>query len=246
MKYYTREKPNKKRIWEIDALRGLGMLGVIAIHVTYDLIYLFGLWQPKSTALFDFGQDWGGIFFLFLSGICVTLGSRSAKRGITVFGCGMVITAVTVGMYLLDFADRGIIIYFGVLHCLGVCMLLWQLFRKCPTWLLVVLGVVFAGVGLYWKYTDLRIATDWFTILGLPSYHFSSSDYFPLLPNFGYFLIGSVLGRTLYKKKESLLPHVNTENIILRVLCWIGRHSLLVYLVHQPLIAAILAVIAML
>jgi len=236
----------KKRIWELDALRGLGMLGVIAIHATYDLIYLFGVWQPKDTTLFDFGQDWGGVIFLFLSGICVTLGSRSVRRGITVFGCGMLITAVTVGMYLLDFAGRGIIIYFGVLHCLGVCMLLWQLLRKSPTWLLAVLGVLLAAVGLYWKFSDIRIATDWLTVFGLPSYHFSSSDYFPLLPNFGYFLIGAFLGRTLYKKKESLLPMVNERNLLVRPLCFIGRHSLLVYLLHQPLIAAIIAAATML
>ena len=236
----------KKRIWEIDALRGLGMLGVIAIHATYDLIYLFGVWQPKDTTLFDFGQDWGGVIFLFLSGICVTLGSRSVRRGIMVFGCGMLITAVTLGMYLLNFAGRGIIIYFGVLHCLGVCMLLWPLFRKCPVWLLAALGVIFAGVGLYWKFADLRVETYWLTILGLPDYRFSSSDYFPLLPNFGYFLIGTVLGKTLYKKKESLLPMVNDRNLLLRPLCFIGRNSLLIYLLHQPIIAAIIAVIAML
>ena len=57
-------------------------------------------------------------------------------------------TYSTVGMYLLDFADRGSIIYFGVLHCLGVCMLLWPLFRKCPVWLLAALGVILGALVL--------------------------------------------------------------------------------------------------
>jgi uncharacterized membrane protein len=76
-----------------------------------------------------------------LSGICVTLGSRSVHRGLIVLGCGFVCTAVTYGMYRLGLSGKSIIIYFGVLHCLGICMLLWPLVKKCPVWLLVVLGI---------------------------------------------------------------------------------------------------------
>ena len=236
----------KKRIWELDALRGLGILGMIAIHVAFDLIVLFRVWQPESTALFDFGQDWGGVIFLLLSGICVTLGAKPVKRGIAVFACGMLVTAVTVGMYLLHFSGAGIIIYFGVLHCLGVCMLLWPVFRKSPAWLLLLLGVVLAAAGLYLKFSDIRVATSLLTPFGLPSYTFSSSDYFPLLPNLGYFLLGAFLGRTVYKKKESLLPGANLRNPVIRFLLFCGKHSLIIYLLHQPVIAAIIGIATML
>ena len=76
--------------------------------------------------------------------------------------------------------------------------------------------------------------------LGLLYPGFSSGDYFPLLPNLGYFLLGTVLGRTLYKKKESLLPGINANGPGLRFLCWCGQQSLWIYLLHQPILAGII------
>lgn len=235
----------KKRIWELDALRGLAILVMIAIHLTYDLVVLFDVWDLKNPALFNFSQDWGGVIFLVLSGLCATLGSRPVQRGLLVFACGLLVSAVTVGMYLLDFTGRGIIIYFGVLHCLGICMLLWPLFRKCPTWLLAVLGAAMIAGGLY-LVDHVRTGSFWLVPLGIPCYGFSSSDYFPLLPNLGYFLIGAVLGRTLYRNKQTLLPRVNDRNPILRFLCWCGRKSLWIYLIHQPVLAAVIGLYVML
>ena len=232
----------KKRIWELDALRGIAILVVILIHLTYDLVVLFDVWDLKDPRLFDFAQDWGGVVFFVISGICVTMGSRPVKRGITVILCGMVITLVTTGMYLLNFTGKGIIIYFGVLHSLGCCMLLWPLFRKLPTWLLAVLGVAIAAVGLY-VLSHVRVSFPWLIPLGLLTPGFSSSDYFPLFPNLGYFLVGTVLGRTLYRKKVSLLPKVNAQTPILRFLCFCGRQSLLIYLLHQPVLAGAIALL---
>lgn len=232
----------KKRIWELDALRGLAILVVIAIHLTYDLVVLYDVWDLKDPRLFNFSRDWGGVIFLVISGICVTLGSRPVKRGITVFLCGMVITLVTTGMYLLNFTGKDIIIYFGVLHCLGTCMLLWPLLRKCPTWLLAALGIGMVAAGLYVT-THVRVGFPWLIPLGFTTRSFSSSDYFPLLPNLGYFLIGAFLGRTLYRKQVSLLPKVNPGNPIIRFLCFCGKQSLLIYLLHQPVLAAAIALL---
>lgn len=229
----------KKRIWELDALRGLALLGMIAVHLIYDLVELFRVWNLKDPWLFYLAQDWGGVIFLVLSGICVTLGSAPVKRGLLVFGCGLLISGVTLGMYLLGFTDRSIIIYFGVLHCLGTCMILWPVFRKCPPWLLAILGGAMAALGLY-LVNRVQIADWWLVPLGVPCYGFSSSDYFPLLPNLGYFLLGAALGRTVYGKKESLLPGVNARGPVLGFLCWCGRKSLWIYLLHQPILAGII------
>jgi uncharacterized membrane protein len=212
---------------------------MVAVHFIYDLVMLFRVWEPKNPWLFYLAQDWGGVIFLVLSGICATLGSGPVKRGLLVFGCGLLISAVTLGMYLLGFADRGIIIYFGVLHCLGACMVLWPVFRGCPAWLLAVLGGAMAAVGLY-LVNGVRIGAWWLVPLGVPCYGFLSSDYFPLLPNLGYFLLGAVLGRTVYRNKESLLPKGNDRNPILRFLCWCGRKSLWIYLLHQPVLVGII------
>jgi uncharacterized membrane protein len=87
---------------------------------------------------------------------------------------------------------------------------------------------------------NVRISSVWLTPLGIPSHDFISSDYFPLLPNLGYFLLGGVLGRSLYRKKESLLPRVNARTPVLRFLCWCGQKSLWIYLLHQPVLVGII------
>lgn len=227
----------KKRIWELDAFRGLCLLGMIGVHLVYDLTVLYKLitWQPPD--IFVFVQRWGGLLFLLLSGICVTLGSHSARRGIIVFAAGLVVSAVTYGMYRFGFAGKSIVIYFGVLHCLGVCMLLWVCFRKLPWWALAILGLALVALGLYFQ--TLTVENPWLFPLGLETSSFASSDYFPVLPNFGYFLLGAVLGKTLYRRKETLFPGANPQNPILRFLRWMGRHSLWIYLLHQPILNGI-------
>ena len=234
----------KKRIWELDVFRGICILGVIVIHFVYDLTGLYGIIRWDTPALFQFVQNWGGVLFLLLSGICATLGSRSLRRGLIVFGCGMICTAVTAGMYLLDMAENYIIIRFGVLHCLGICMILWAVLKKLPTWLLALLGAVMVALGFWFQ--GIRVEVTWLFPLGLTAPEFTSSDYFPLLPHLGFFLLGSVLGRTLYRHKQTLLPKVNAQAPILRSLGFCGRQSLLIYLLHQPVLSLVCLVLSML
>lgn len=235
----------KQRIWELDAFRGLCVLGMVAVHLVYDVVDLYRLVNWQYPALFSFVKDWGGVLFLLISGISATLGSRSLKRGMLVFGCGMAVTAVTVGMYLLNLAGMGIIIYFGVLQCLGVCMMLWTMCKKLPTWALAVLGIAMVAAGLYLRGRAL-VDFPWLIPFGVTPRNFASSDYFPLLPNLGFFLLGAVLGRTVYRRKESLLPQVGEGNPLRRLLCFFGKHSLLIYMLHQPVLSGIVGLIAML
>jgi len=224
-----------KRVWELDALRGICILGMVIVHLMYDL-RMSGM--VIHSALLDFLLEWGGMLFLLISGICVTLGHRHIRRGILVFLCGILCTAVTACMYWLGMADKSIIIYFGVLHCLGICMLLWSLFSRLPAWLLGILGAALVAVGLF-VLQDYRVSFPWLIPLGFLYPGFASSDYFPLMPNLGYFLIGAVVGLTLYRKKVSLLPRVNDSAPPLRFLCLCGRYSLWIYLLHQPVLTAI-------
>ena len=228
-----------KRIWELDALRGLALLGMMGIHLVYDLVDLFGVWNWQQPAWYlFFKNNYGAVFFL-ISGISVTLGRCPVKRGTQVFLCGFLCTGVTLGMYLLGFAGKGIIIYMGVLQCLGLCMMLWPLFRRCPDRALVALGLAMTIAGWYLR---TQAFPFWLlTPLGFAPYGFTSSDYFPLLPNFGYFLLGAVAGKRAYAGRKSLFPR---ENPPLGLFQWLGRHSLMIYLLHQPVLAAIVAAIA--
>ena len=232
----------KKRIWELDVFRGICILGVIAVHFIYDLVELYQIVDWEYPLLFSIVKNWGGVLFVVLSGVCVTLGRRSVRRGLIVFGCGMVITAVTFGMYKFGF-DKSIMIYFGVLHCLGVCMILWALFKKCPTWLLALLGIAMVILGLYLR-GRITASDYWLIPLGFLPPRFATSDYFPLFPNLGYFLLGSTLGRTVYRKKESLLPQVNQNHFLVRFFSFCGRQSLLIYLAHQPILALVCSLLS--
>lgn len=232
----------KKRIWELDVLRGVCILGMVVVHLIYDLQTFFSLPFLADSRLFDLIKQWGGVLFLLISGICVTLGSHPVRRGLIVFACGLICSAVTAGMYALHMADKSIIIYFGVLHCLGVCMLLWPLLKRLPVWALGLLGLGLTVLGL-WISGNVVVDFPWLIPLGLVPGDFASSDYFPLLSNLGFFLVGAFLGKTLYRKKETLLPRVNPANPVLAFFTLLGKWSLPVYLLHQPLITGLLYLI---
>lgn len=225
----------KRRIWELDAARGLALVGMIAVHLLYDLTELTGVLHWQEPQWFLFIKNHCGAVFLVISGISATLGSRSTRRGCQVLACGALVSAVTCAMYALGFADQSIIIYFGVLHCLGVCMLLWGGLKRLDGRVLAALGLLLAAIGLVigqYAFSTPR----WLIPLGFCPADFQSSDYFPLLPNLGFFLLGAALGRRVYAARESRFP--GGERFF-RPLCALGRNSLWVYLLHQPVLAGI-------
>lgn len=227
----------KKRIWELDAIRGGNLIWMMVIHFLFDITWLFPLLHWREPVWYQVLVRLCSVLFILISGICVTLGKRSVRRGLTVLGGGLIISAVTVALSLTGLCDSSIIIYFGILHCLGCCMLLWPLFRKCPGWSLILMGLGLWGLG---KYLDtLTVSTFWLVPLGLLPRGFASSDYFPLVLNLGIFLIGAGLGRYLYADRRSLFPKVRETNPVVRFLGFLGRHSLLIYLLHQPVLAVI-------
>ena len=239
----------KQRIWELDALRGLCILCVIVVHFLFDLQFFIGL-DFTLPAWFQFIQQYGGILFVVLSGCCATLGSRSFRRGLIVFGAGMLISLVTAGMYGLGLSDRTVIVWFGVLHLLGICMMLFPLFKKLPVWALAVLGVGFVALGVWLAALEPVVVSFpsaqglLLGAIGIRPAGFYSGDYFPIFPNLGWFLLGVVLGRTVYAEKRTLLPGNAQNFFLLRFFCWCGRQSLFIYLLHQPILYGLLELLA--
>ncbi|MBR4867848.1 MAG: DUF1624 domain-containing protein [Clostridia bacterium] len=220
------------RIFELDAMRGVCILGMIGVHVWMNYCDFF--MDSEYPAFLQFFFDWGGIVFVLLSGIALTLGHHPVKRGSIVLGAGILCTLVT----LIFNQFFGIIpIWFGILHCLGVCMLLAPLLNKLPTWLLPLIGLLFIGVGLWME--NIRVENPYLFPLGLITKEFTSGDYFPLLPNLGWFMAGMAIGHTFYKNKKTLLPQINANLFPIRALCFLGRHTLWIYLIHQPLLFGI-------
>lgn len=230
--------PQQERIWELDAFRGICILGMVLIHLGYDLKELFGLIPFDYPQFFFFLKDWGGILFLLLSGVCVTLGHHPVRRGLAVFAAGLLCFLVTWAMAALKLQSSDIIIWFGVLHCLGLCMILYPPVSRLPVWAVSVLSAALLLLG-YW-FLRIPVELPWLFPFGLTTHGFVSSDYFPLLPNTGWFLLGSVLGRTLYRKRTSLLPGRIRRRASMRFLSWCGRQSLWIYLIHQPVLFGLL------
>ena len=102
-------------------------------------------------------------------------------------------------------------------------------------------AVVFIALGFMLK--DYRVDGNYLAFLGIRSASYSAGDYFPLLPNFGYFLVGVFIGRTAYKNKKTLMPFVKDTNPIVRIFGFLGRQSLWVYMIHQPLAYGVLYLI---
>lgn len=214
---------SENRIRELDAARGFCILAMVAVHLIYDLTELYPVLDWQYPPVFLLLKDGGGIVFFLISGISATLGRRHLRRGAIVFGCGLLVSTVTVLAGYLP-------IRFGVLHCLGLCMLLWELFRGVSLRALWGFCAAFAVLG--WCFSRTTVTATWLYPLGLASPGFMSADYFPLLPYFGYFLAGAALGKQLYPTRESLFPKLPR----LSFLCRCGRHSLFLYLIHQPVL----------
>ena len=223
----------RERIWELDALRGFCIVCVIFVHFMFDLVYFLGK-QVDFPPLYTFIQQYGGAIFVVLSGCCATLGSRSFRRGVLVFGCGMLITLVTFGMYRMGMAASDVVVKFGVLHLLGVCMMLYPLLKKLPTTALSVLAAAIVAIG--YAIQGMRFSVRWLFPLGFVYPGVTSSDFFPLLPQLGWFLLGIVIGRTLYHEKRTLLPGTAQDFFLFRFFQWCGRQSLWIYLLHQPVV----------
>ena len=230
----------KQRIWELDALRGLCILGMILVHFVYD-ISTFSAYSLQIPPWFYPIAQYGHMLFVLISGISVTLGSKCVKRGLIVYLCGMIITIVTL---VLDYGIGlgRVRIWFGILHLLGVCMMVYPLFRKLPSWALAIIGVSIMLLGHY--FTTFTVDVNFLFPLGLRSGKiFTGADFFPIFPGLGTFLVGAALGKSLYRKKQSLLPNAPQNFFLLRFFRFVGRNSLMIYMLHQPIVFAIVAIL---
>ena len=207
---------------------------MVGLHLCWDLSSTFGI---RLGGFLRACMQWGGGIFFLLAGISATLGHRPVRRGLTVFGCGLLCSAATAAVYLLGFADRGILIYFGTLHCLGLCMLLWPVFGRLNARILLFVGLFLTAVGIFLSQSGLP-GSFWLLPFGLPPEGLATADYFPLLPFLGVFLLGACLGRKLYPQSASLFSC--SPPGWAKPLCLCGRKALPIYLLHQPVITAVM------
>ena len=233
----------------LDELRGLDLISMMCYHGMWDLVYLFGVqagWYIGTPGyLWQQSICW---VFILLSGFCLPLGHRPLKRGAVVFAAGALVTAVTLVFMPED------VVWFGVLTLLGSAMFLTGLLQKWLQKIPPLAGLLgslalfaftrhaFAGyVGfgpVQWALPRALYANYFTAYLGFYPSDFFSTDYFPLIPWLFLFWAGFFLHHLVGRARMEPL-----RRSVCPALGWLGRHSLVLYLLHQPVIFGVLTVV---
>ena len=222
----------------VDALRGTAICLMIVYHFAFDLRYFHAL-----DADFEHAAFWLGFralivtSFMTLVGVSLVLadvaGTSPAKfwkRIALIAACAL---AASIGSYLVFPRTY---IYFGILHCIAVASVLaWPLVRLPRAAFVAGLAIIAAGLTLSHPAFDHR-ALSW---LGFTTMKPATEDYVPLVPWLGVVLIGVAAGHLLVNSGFRALGPLAASPAWLR---WLGRHSLAVYMVHQPILLGLLGV----
>ena len=236
----------KTRYRMIDSLRGLAVVNMVLFHLLYDIFVIYGSnynWHSQLPVYI--WERYICVSFIMISGASLHFSSHPYRRGIIVSLCGFAVTAVTA------VAIPSQIIWFGVLNLIGAAMIITAFAKPLLQRIPPVLGAV-ASVLLYALTCDIpRGYIGFFYIklfslpeklydigflffAGFPSKSFHSSDYFPLLPWIFIFLLGFFLWEQI---KSSGADKFFVRGI--PVLDFIGKYSLIIYLIHQPVLMGI-------
>lgn len=236
----------KRRRYEmLDTIRGIVLVSMIVYHASWNFVYIYGMdWEwYRSRGAYIWQQSicWT---FILLSGFCFSLGKRHLKSGFLVFGGGLLVTIVTL------FAMPQNRVVFGVLTCIGSCILFLtfteKIWKKIPAEAgIVILFLLFLftknindgywGIG---RMQMIKIPEEWYqnyitTYLGFPFRGFYSTDYFSLFPWLFLFMTGFYL-YGIFQKYDLLNQSFMKKGLV--PFAFLGRYSLLIYLLHQPVI----------
>jgi uncharacterized membrane protein len=222
------EKPVRTRIGLLDAWRSLAIVIMVGYHFLYDLA-LVGrmswkdLYSPGLNAL----QLFGCCSFILLCGISSRFSRSNVKRGLVTLSAGLLIMA---GAYL---AGRPVL--FGILQFLGLSMLLYGLagraYERLPGLPAAAVCLVLFLLTRTWTKTTY-VTARWRWPLGFRFEGFYSADYYPMLPWIFVFLIGTCLGGVILRHRDAVWLYTPVPAAV----TWPGRNSLLIYLLHQPVL----------
>ena len=240
----------EKRLNFIDSLRGITICSMVLYHAFWDLAYIYGFNMPfmRSQGAFLWQQSicWS---FILISGFCWSLGSHPVRNGIKVFALGLLITGITVWLM----PEQRIV--FGILTFLGSAMLivypLDHVLQKVPAVAGAILSF-FLFLACYdinqgfigFSFLRGNLPDDLYrnyltTYLGFPFKGFYSTDYFSILPWLFLYLTGYFLHK-IYERYWGEKDRIIRNE---KFFSFMGRNSLLIYMIHQPCITAILYVI---
>ncbi len=229
----------------VDTLRGIAVISMIFYHALWDMVYIFGKnWEWYTSPYARIWQQSICISFIFISGFCVLMGKSSVKRGITVLLCGVLISLFT-NIFMPENS-----IYFGVLICIGSCMLIGDVLRKyiykinfyagiCLSFVMFLLfRNINKGYILNIKLPHFLYKGFLMAYIGFPENAYKGVDYFSLIPWIFIFTTG-IFTYIAFEKRNMLQYTVKG----IKPLSFIGRHALAIYMIHQPVIYCLLCIL---
>ncbi len=238
-----------ERIKLLDFLRGISITYVMVYHFLYDLSAVKGIsFTLDEQPIFNFIHEFFVGQLIVISGICVGFSRDPVRRGAILFFMGEAVTLVT------DLFFRDMLIVFGALSFFGAMMMIcgiakpllekidWRILLAASVLLYVIMIDFSTENGLlHLFFTDFRVklpenAQYSYTIGILPD-EFYSMDYFPLIPNGFLYLVGAALSVPIREKKLPKIFYAETRPDFIN---FIGRNSLIFYIVHQPIFLGIL------
>lgn len=235
------------RLWEIDCTRGIAILMMVIYHTVFDLSF-FAIAPVEATTGFwrYFAYATASLFLLVVGISLVVSHARSAKtlsgfaltkkflfRGAGIFALGLLVTLAT-WLYL----HEGYVV-FGILHLIGVSVMLSPLFFRFGKWNIVP-GLACIAAGFLISGTS---GPAFLLPLGIMPIGFVSVDYTPLFPWFGMVLLGLGLGEFLYTGGTRQFAFRPLPDFFVAPVAFLGRHSLVIYLIHQPVIILLLGLV---
>lgn len=240
------EPASPHRIALLDLARSAALVGMVAFHLSYDLL-MFGLLPPSyaGTAAFYYHARIVAGAFIFLAGLGLFLAHpvaidwrKFARRLVKIVAAAALVTQAT------RVALPEAYVFFGILHAIALFSLLGLGFLRLPAWAILATGIAvfFAGDFLQSTAFDAPLLK----FLGLSTTPAYTVDFEPVFPWFGVFLIGAAIGKLGggIWRRLALWPANRTP--LLRALSWPGQHSLAIYLIHQPVLLGLVWAIAQL
>ena len=236
----------KIRIRELDSMRGIAIILMVFFHLLVDLHDFFDIPVVYYQAPWYYVGKASAILFMIVSGISSSLSKNNLRRGAKIFLFGMVVTVATF------FFVRPLYIRFGILHFMGTAIILNDLLDRLLIQLsthtngrtLMLIKVVFYSVAapvsllVGYFFNGMRTTNPFLFPIGLITDSFSTYDYYPLFPWIGVFFLGALAG-TILTANIHRLP-VRKFGPAERFLAFLGKKSLIIYILHQPLLMGIL------
>ncbi len=239
--------PARRRIEAIDMLRGLALVAMAIYHFGWDLEY-FGYLERGVTIVGGWKMLARGTAgsFLFLAGVGLVLahGSGAIRWRPFLVRLGKIYAAAALITVATYFAFPDSFIFFGILHAIGTFSLIGLAFLRVPGLISILLGAAAIAAPFYLRAPLFNMPALWW--IGLSTAPPLSNDYVPLFPWIGPFLAGMGVTRLLRGRMGAVA--VTAERAAttkpLAFFAAAGRHSLAVYLIHQPVLIGLVALVS--